>query len=367
MDATTLRRVEGYARLRPLPPGRVVPGGWLRHYLQVTADAWPLLYARNRDPEVYGKFWTRNKTSKVTFDENNVTQVLCDYTAYFAEGLLHYAQLLPESALAREADDWVSRLLSSQDADGYVGAFDPGARWQHWLEVFSQSVVEDAILHRYEGTGDRRLLEACERMARLQMSAWYRPAADSVAGIWTGHGTVVIRSLLKLYELTGDAGYLGCARDILQKHGKTSEFLTSRDALENVHNAVGTEHVGFPALLYEFTGDPSLLVASVSGWEAESRLHLSVDGTPHGNESMLFKGPLHNCEHCGTVEWIYASNALARMTGEVRFADAVERAIHNAYPAARSADGLSVAYMHTPNQIAATEWSQPHGWTSPDW
>jgi hypothetical protein len=67
------------------------------------------------------------------------------------------------------------------------------------------------------------------------------------------------------------------------------------------------------------------------------------------------------------VEWFYSSNVLARMTGEVKYADAAERAMLNAYPAAKSPDGLTVAYMHTPNQLVASEWSQPHGWTSPDW
>jgi hypothetical protein len=67
------------------------------------------------------------------------------------------------------------------------------------------------------------------------------------------------------------------------------------------------------------------------------------------------------------VEWFYTSHALARITGEVKYADAAERAMLNAYPAAKSPDGMTVAYMHTPNQLVASEWSQPHGWTSPDW
>ena len=153
----------------------------------------------------------------------------------------------------------------------------------------------------------------------------------------------------------------------MARFGRTQDFLKGGDAMMHQHNAVGTEHVGFPALLYEYNGDPALIEASRAAWEMLAQYHLSVDGTPHGNESMQFKGPLHNCEHCGTVEWFYASNALARITGEVKYADAAERAMLNAYPAAKSPDGMTVAYMHTPNQLVASEWSQPHGWTSPDW
>jgi uncharacterized protein len=359
--------VVSYARLHPLPPGSIRPAGWLRQYAEMNANAWLLRYARARDPEVYGKFWHRNPSAKVTFDENNVTQVLCDYTAYFADGLLHYAALLPDSPLAAEAEPWMDQLLASQDADGYLGAFQPQARWQHWLEIFSQALTLEALLHRYELTGERRLLDACERAAQLQLAAWFRPGPQANPGIFSGHGSIVVRALAKLYALTGQRAYLATAAEILAKYGRMNEFLHTADGLRFQHNSVGSEHAGLPAVLYEYSGDPMLLEASRAAWEQMAQYHLAVDGSPHGNEDMQFRGPLHNCEHCGCVDWTYSTNALARMTGEVKYADAAERAMYNAYPAAKSVDGMTVAYMHTPNQLVASEWSQPHGWTSPDW
>ena len=356
-----------YGRLKALSPGQIKPAGWLREYARINADGWLRKYAVNKDAEVYGKFWHRNASARVTFDENNVTQVLCDYTAYFADGLVRYAEMLPECEIAREAGPWIEQLLASQDACGYLGAFEPQARWQHWLEIFSQSLTLEALLYRYECTGDAALLEACERAVVPQMQTWYRPAPEHNPGIFSGHGTIAIRALLKLYDRTADATYLNFARDVMAKYGRTHDFLHSTDAIKHEHDAVGTEHAGFPGLLYEYTGDPALLEASKAAWEMVVQYHLSPDGTPHGNEAMEFKGPLHNCEHCGTVEWFYTSNALARLTGEVKYADAAERAMLNAYPAAKSVDGMMVAYMHTPNQLVASEWSQPHAWTSPDW
>jgi hypothetical protein len=55
-----------------------------------------------------------------------------------------------------------------------------------------------------------------------------------------------------------------------------------------------------------------------------------------------------------------ANQILTRMTAETKYADAVERAIFNGYPAAKSPDGKMVGYMHSPNQLVATEWSAPH-------
>jgi DUF1680 family protein len=361
--------VERHASFTLLPPGHISPTGWLGRYAELNAHAWLLHYARNADPEVYGKFWPQNRNARAetVFSANNETLVLSDYTAYFADGMLHYAALFPNSELAQRAGPWVEQLLASQNADGYIGAFQPQARWQNWLDVFSQCLTLEALLFRYECTQDERLLAACERAVHCQMQAWYHPTAQVRQEIWSGHGTISIRTYLKLYELTGQDAYLQLAREVMQRYGRTQEFLKGGDAIMNQHNAIGSEHVGFPAILYEYDGAADLLQASRAAWTMEQQQHIAVDGTPYGNESMQFKGPLHNCEHCGTVEWFYSSNVLARIAGETAYADAAERAMLNAYPAAKSADGMSVAYMHTPNQLFATEWSQPHAWTSPDW
>jgi DUF1680 family protein len=333
--------------------------------VQVNADGWLLHYARNRDVGVYAKFWQRNETAAVVFDEHNQTLTLCDYTAYFADGLMRYSQLCPDSELAREAKPWLERLLASQDADGYLGAFAPQARWQHWLEVFSQSLTLEALLFRYECTGERSLLRACERAARPLLGAWRHPGRRVNRGIFSGHGTIVVRFLSRLYAITGKETYLEMAREVMGRSGRAQEFLKGGDALFDQHNVIGTEHVGLPAVLYEYTGDPTLLKASKAAWEMMQG-HLSVDGTPHGNEAMRQKGPRQNCEHCSTVEWFITSNVLARMTGEAKYADAAERAMLNAYPAAKTPDGMAVAYMHAPNQLVASEWSNPH-FDSLDW
>jgi DUF1680 family protein len=350
-----------------LGPGEIIPEGWLADWARINADGWLLGYARRREPGVYDKLWNRNAVAKMTFTENNETVVLCDYTAYFADGLMHYAALCPDSALAAEVEPWLQLALASQDADGYLGAFEPQARWQHWLEVFSQALTLEAMLYRYEATGDARLLRACERAAEPQLRAWYRAGQDVNMGTFSGHGTIITKFLCRLYAHTGNRAYLRFAEDVMERYGMAKAFLQPGDALFAVHDVVGSEHAGFPTMLYEYSGEPSLLEAGKAAWELMVQNHLSVDGTPYGNEIMTYKGPLHNCEHCGTVDWFQTSNALARATGEVKYADAAERAMLNAYPAAKSADGMTVAYMHTPNQLVASEWSQPHAWTSPDW
>ena len=286
----------------------------------------------------------------------------------------------PTPSWRARPEPWVEQLLASQDADGYIGAFAAGGRWEHWLEIFTQALAIEALLYRYEATGERALLVACERAATAQIAAWSAgPSrmADPFGTVWEGddalahsifgaHGTVTVRAMGKLYALTGRQSYLDFAAAVLDKCGKARLYLAPKpklfftrpqDALAGEHNVMETEHVGLPAMLYEYTGDPQLLAASRAAWEMMVQCHLSVAGTPMGDEAMLRVGPRENAEHCGTVEWVITGAALARLTGETRYADEIERAIYNAYPAARSPDGMMVAYMHAPNQLVAAEWS----------
>ena len=90
-----------YARFTELPPGAIQPEGWLRQYTQINADGWLLRYAQMRDPELYSVFWDRVASLEGYWD------LSCDFAGYFADGLVRYAQLVPESDLAAELDEWL--------------------------------------------------------------------------------------------------------------------------------------------------------------------------------------------------------------------------------------------------------------------
>lgn len=343
----------------PLKPGSVRPEGWLARYVDINAGGWVLAYAKAKMPEVYGRYTHRTANPDLGFTDHDEWVDAPDYGAYFGDGLVHYAQLRPGSEAAAYARDWVAELLGSQDRNGYIGAFVPEARWRCWLEIFSQAVLLNALLYRYEATGAPEILAACERSAGLIIEVWRHPPEKYRPGIFSGHGSIVIRPMRTLYGLTGNEIYRQFAREVLDRHGQVKAFLGSANAIAHGHNAVQGEHAGFPADVYECTGDAELLKASKAAWQMMQPF-LAIDGTPYGNEVIYNTGSRVNCEHCGAVEWMITSNVLARVTGEVKYADAVERAMYNGYPAPKSPDGMTVGYMHSPNQLIASEWSGPH-------
>ena len=351
--------VKTFSRLALLSPGSIAPSGWLLKFAQINADSWILDYARHRDPGVYSEYSRRSKMSHPVFNENNETIDFCGYIAYFGSALVHYAQLLPESKVAREAEPWIQSVLASQDPDGYFGGFAPEARWQHWLEVWALALVLDALLYRYAATGDRKLLNASERALQVVMKAWHEPPPKFTPETFSGEGIFLVGTACKLYRLTGKESYLSFARDVLKRCGKTQAYLKGGDAVVHEHAVIASDDVPAPATVYEYTGDRELLKASEAGWQM-MQSYLSVDGTPQGNEKIFNTGSRANGEHCGAVNWLAASQIMARMTGETKYADATERDFFNGYPAAKSPDGNMVAYMHSPNQLVAAEWTAPH-------
>jgi len=353
-----------YRAYAPLSAGSISPKGWLHKWQETNGNGWTLTYAKNRDPGVYGKFWNRNKTSEAIMDENDQTLTLCDYTAYFADGFVRYAVLNPGSELETEWVEWLDKLLDSQDDDGYIGAFAEGARWKHWLELFSQTLIIDALLYWYEARGGQRVLDCCKKAMDCIIHAWKNandPANYGKMSLtpWTGIGLATTRTANKLYELTDNKAYLDFSQEVFGRFGRTEDYMRGGDALRLGHNVIETDYIGYTAMMYEYCGNERYLEASRKAWKM-METYLCVDGQPHGGECMIHTGARINCEHCSSVELFYTANAMARITGEVKYMDAAELCILNAYPSAKTADGMMVAYCHSPNQLVASEWGVPH-------
>jgi hypothetical protein len=342
-----------FGHFKSLKHGSIKPQGRLNDYLRVIADSWSLLSAKNREGDIFTSFWTRWDLTVRSGGECG-----SDYSAYFADGFVRLCHLAPESELAKELETWLKNVLASQDPDGYLGAMKPVSRWQHWLEIFHQNLMLEALLYHYEITGDQALLDACERSAALSIAFFYK---DKRNGMYGGHGLCAIRPMLKLYAITGKQEYLEFAKDQVAIHSPIDFYLSGHYTPENRHNVVESENVGFPAILYEYSGEEKLLKASLTAWE-KMQSYIGVEGSPHGFEAIYRKRPRANVEHCGTVEWSATNQALLRITGDVKFADAVERAMFNGYPGSKSADALTLAYYHAPNQLVATDWSAPCEW-----
>ena len=349
-DGQVTQRTKTFGSFARLPAKTIRPEGWLRQYAQINADTWLLTYARSRDPELYNEY----RDKRTARDDSDFT----DYIGDFGADLVHYAHMLPDAQTTEEVEPWIRSVLACQEANGYLGGFAPEARWRNWLEVWTLANVLDALLRRYEVTGDKNLLTASERAIGGVIAVLKGSSDRYSSSAFANNGVQLVEIFGKLSMLTGRESYLNFGREYLYKFGKVQAYLKGGDQVVHNHGAMEINNMNAPVFLYEYAGDPQMLKASQAAWEM-MQTYVSVAGAPLGGEALDRTGSRANSEHCDVIEWIEGVGALARMTGDVKYADAVERTMFNAYPAPKGADGWTLGYMHTPNQLVATEWSEP--------
>ena len=250
---------------------------------------------------------------------------------------------------------------------------------------------------------------------RALMKHWRPDGERSDVRSYLLHGTYVIRAATQLFKHMGNHEYLVYAREILDKFGRVEPYLRyypereirerrrqrgwivpapedqfaplphfrhqydqtdflgftassiadGYNACSGRHNVCEGEDVGLPAILYEYSGDENLLRAQRSGLDDDCRPTCRPTVRRWATSCSITAAPAPPPRHCGAVEWMLTNQALTRVTGAVKYADAAELAFYNAYPAAKSPDGLLIAYLHAANQLVASEWTFPP-WNDPD-
>jgi DUF1680 family protein len=250
--------------------------------------------------------------------------------------------------------------LDSHVQGGAAASREPYAdlRWGHELYVLGHLLQAGVARARATGTDD--LLD-------LGMT-WADDVADRlIAGeeLVCGHPEVET-ALVELYRETGDARYLDAARRTVDLRGHRrlgsgpfepayhQDAVPVRAATEVAGHAVRQLYLlaGVTDLYLE-TGEADLLAASERLWDDAygRRTHVTGGmGSRHKDESFgdPFELPpdrayAETCAGIASVQWAWR---MLLATGDGRYADAVEHALHNVVAAAVSTDGTRFFYSN---------------------
>lgn len=278
----------------------------------------------------------------------------------------------------RDRMDYVVRtLISTQQPDGYLGTYVgkdqfaegdglgwDGPVWDVWTHKYNLI----GLLTYHRATGEKHSLEASRRIADLLHEHFVlqkRPMRLASAHVGMA-ATSVLEPIAVLYRLTGEQRYLdfchyiinswedpdnpctwkyedGCGLlSSLLEHGNVHRT-ANRKAYEMLSNLVGLME------LYRVDPDQRYLTACVNAWEDIVARRLYVTGTSSYFEQFT---PDHRLppgqavgEGCVTVTWLQLSLHLFELTGDVQYADEMERTIYNALPAAQSPLTGKVSYF----------------------
>ena len=348
----------GYAEL---PIGSIRPEGWLREQLQRQADGLTghldQLY-----PQVAG-----DSNAWLGGDGD-----AWERGPYWIDGLLPLAYILQDPVLIGKAGKWVEAILDSQQEDGYFGPsvdhpFVYGLQRGKTHDWWPKMVALKILKQYYLATGDQRAIRCLTDYFRYEaahldetpLSHW------SDWGYWRGADNLDV--IYWLYDLTGEPFLLDLGEKV---HAQTADWtyifedgkvFSTQNSLHSVNLAQGFKA---PSVWWRYSGEKRDLDAPKTALETIRHTIGLPTGLWAGDEQIHFGTPTRGSELCAAVEMMFSLEEMLRITGDIRWADQLERIAYNALPTQADDRFTAKQYYQQANQVACTrDWrpfSTPH-------
>lgn len=300
-----------------------------------------------------------------------------------------------DDELLQKAQDVFRRIAASQESSGYLGATALGYRSPErpirGMDPYELYFVFHAFMSLYEQTGNVKALQAVERLAGYFLDnfgpgkhefwpsslRWPENRHKVLAGTsdFAGHsvhysweGTLLCDPMTRLYELTGKQKYLHWSQWVVENIDKWSGW-DSFSRLDSVADGTlgvdqlqpyvhsHTFHMNFMGFLrlYRATGDRSLLRKVEGAWNDIYRRQMYITGgvsvAEHYEHGYVKPLSGNIVETCATMSWMQLTQMLLELTGDTRYADAMERLMVNHVFAAQDALTGSCRYHTAPNDV----------------
>jgi len=296
----------------------------------------------------------------------------------------------PDDELDEDVSELVDIIAAAQQPDGYLNSYftlaEPDNRWKnlrHKHELYCAGHLIEAAVAHYQATGRRTLLDVACRLAD-HIDGIFGPGRRHGA---PGHEEIEL-ALVKLYRATGEQRYLKLARFFIDVRGEKLNPLIV-EAENDGDAAFDPEYCQAHAPLWEQSkvvghavramylycgaadvfaevGDKALLAALERLWAnmVSRRMYITGGiGSTAAGEQFTRDYDLPNdtayAETCAAIGSVLWNHRMFLLTGEARFADAMELALYNGALSGVGLDGTSFFYV---NPLRSTGNHVRRGW-----
>ncbi|MDZ4772622.1 MAG: glycoside hydrolase family 127 protein [Planctomycetota bacterium] len=271
-----------------------------------------------------------------------------------------------DAALEARLDGLVDTIAAAQKPDGYLNTFvQIGGKNAAWSDLAGGRELEsggrliEAALAYQRALKKAKLVEVAKKFAD-HVDATFGPGKKSDPSAHPG----IERALAELFDATGEARYLTLAKFFVDARGNVAGR-TGYGAIAQDATAVrsGTQFQGDPvrgtsfyagaADVARFSNDTELFTSIDTIWTDAVTTKTNIVGAL-GNASArdgitapfdIGTGTTYDTRSAiGLVEW---SQAMLLATGDAKYADMIDRALHNAVLAGTSANGVSYAGVNS--------------------
>lgn len=334
-----------------LPLGSIEPAGWLKEMLlrQKSGatgkldELYPLVVgSRNGWLGGDGDQWERGP--------------------YWLDGLLPLAYILQDEDLIAKTKPWIEWALNSQQPDGYFGPsvdYEPerGMQRNNSRDWWPKMVMLKVLKQYYSATGDERVIQLFANYFRYQL----QQLPETPLGHWTFWGEFRacdnLMMIYWLYNLTGEPFLLELG-DLLynQAFNFTESFLNNDhlSRLGSLHCVNLAQGIKMPMVYYQQHPEQKYIDATKKAFADIRKYHGQPQGLYGGDEALHGMNPTQGSELCSAVEMMFSLENMLMISGDVQYADHLEKIAFNALPAQIADDFMTRQYFHQPNQVIIT-------------
>ncbi len=356
--------------------GEIKPSGWMKSQMQSDMDGFVGNLDRLVPDLMNDKIYGADRLTKEHKSKNlgNIgpdmdPQYLwwnSETQSNWRDGFIRNAILLNDKVYLAKVEEYVNYILSTQDADGYLGIYSPDLRYNFKDEngeLWAKTTVLRGLLAWYEYTQKPEILAAIKKAVENVMANY--PVNNSspfksvkpFAGGMT-HGLVFTDILDRLYQLTGNQTYLDYAiflykdfsENILAEDAQYPKIINPAYKLKE-HGAHTYEHLRPLILAYYTTGNPQLKKALDIYLNRISDC-TTPSGGPIGDEwvgERTANATNTGYEYCSLQELMDGYISLLQKSGNNSYGDLAEHLFFNAAQGARLPGKSAIAYCKTDN------------------
>ncbi len=283
------------------------------------------------------------------------------------DAYIRNAILLQDPAALVKTQQYVRRMLSSQDDDGYLGIYDQDLRYRFTTEngeLWAKTTLCRGLLAYYEYSQSEEVWNALVRAVDNVMANYPMGKSSpffSKGGFNGGisHGLTFTDVLDRMAQLSGDPRYLAYAAFLYRDYCNTDQSeqdaqlknILSPDYKLQAHGVHTYEHLRPLTVAFYATGDTQLKQA-LDIYLRRIQAAVTGAGGPIGDEWIGGRIPdatQVGYEYCSIHELMDSYALLLQKTGDPGFADAMEHLFYNAAQGARHPVHSSIAYLKTDN------------------
>ncbi|MBE7169332.1 MAG: glycoside hydrolase family 127 protein [Williamsia sp.] len=348
--------INNRAPLRPnpyieLPLGAVKPAGWLKEML-LRQKRGATGYLDTLYPSVMGR---RNGWLGGDGDQ-------WERGPYWIDGLLPLAYILDDKELIQKVKPWVEWSIKSQQPDGYFGPSkdygrEPGLQRDNSRDWWPKIVMLKVLKQYYEAISDQRIISLMTNYFRYQLKELPQHPLDhwSFWARYRGGDNLLV--VYWLYNITGDAFLLDLAELLHKQTFDYTQAFLQTDLLArsgSIHGVNLAQGMKTPIIYYQQHPDSAHLKATQQAYTDLRRFDEMAHGLYGGDETLHGNNPTQGSELCTAVEMMYTLENTLAITGDVQYADRLEKIAFNALPAQVDENLTDRQYFQQANQVMLT-------------